>query len=138
MAEIWGAAIAAGGALLSAYSSKKQADEDKADARADAKAATRDEAVYGSIMSQFEREQDDYYTQLGKQRRERGLDQFRQFSSLAQFAPNYTGDNRVQLPEKADMAKQLEAAKASGLIQEQKQAKAKRSLFDKLGNPAGL
>ena len=55
-------------------------------------------------MSQFEREQEDYYNQLDRQRKQRGLDQFRQFSTMSQFAPEYQGDtSRIVLPQRPDV-----------------------------------
>ena len=111
MAEIWGAAIAAGGALLSAYSANKEAKE----ARADQKAATKEEAIYSSVLSQFNAEQEDYYSQLNKQRKERGLDQFRNFSTVSLFAPQYQGDTaRVVVPERPNIQELLGAAVPSG------------------------
>lgn len=104
MAEIWGAAIAAAGAIASGVAASKKAKADRKAASADQKAATKDEAIYGSILSQFEAEQEDYYNQLGRQRKQRGLDQFREFSTVSSFAPSYSGDNnRIVLPDRPDI-----------------------------------
>lgn len=135
MAEIWGAAIAVGGAVISASAKAKQDDKNASRDAANARAATRDEAKYSSLLSQFENEQAYYYNQLNRQNKQRGLAEFRKFSNLSNYAPGYTQDvnTGVVLPDKPDASKILE-----GIPDDQKPAKAKRSLMDKLGNPAGL
>lgn len=104
MAEIWGAAIAIGGAAISAYGKNKAEKQ----ASKDAKVATKDEAKYQGILSQFEKEQDYYYNQLERKNRVRGLDQFKQFSNIGKFAPGYkTADTTPIVPEKPDIDKML-------------------------------
>lgn len=103
MAEIWGAAIMVGGAVVSGMAQEKKAKAERKAAREDAKAANREEAQYSAVLSQFEREQEDYYEQLSRQRKQRGLDQFRQFSTVRSFAPNYADSQRIQLPGKPDI-----------------------------------
>jgi hypothetical protein len=100
MAEIWGAAIMVGGAVLSAQAAKKKAAQDKKDG----KEMTLEGAKYGAMQSQFESEQEHYYNQLEKQERLRGLDEFRKFSTVNQFAPQYANSNPnpVVLPAKPD------------------------------------
>lgn len=93
MAEIWGAAIAVGGAVISGYAKNKQADKDRKNAVSDAKAATKDEAKWSSILSQFNAEQDYYYQQLNRKNKERGLAEFRKFNTMSSFAPGYTQTN---------------------------------------------
>lgn len=127
MAEIWGAAIAAGGALLSSYSSSKQADKDKKDAEKSRIAATRDEALYGGIMSKFEADQDYYYEQKKRQNTERGLDQFRAYNTVGN--PN---TSRIVVPDRPDINTYLPAVPVA------KKKKKKRGLFDKITDPAGL
>lgn len=89
MAEIWGAAIAAGGAILGGVAKSKQAKEDRKNAKEDAKIANADEAKWSSLMSQFEREQDYRYEQLGRQNKERGLAEFRKFHTMSSIDPTY-------------------------------------------------
>lgn len=43
--------------------------------------------------SQFDAEQDYYYKQLQRQEAMRGLDEFRKFSTVSQFAPQYQNTN---------------------------------------------
>lgn len=138
MAEIWGAAIAVGGSVLGGIASSKKAKQDRSNANADRKAATKEEAQYGSILSQFEAQQEDYYNQLNRQRKQRGLDQFRSFNTVSSFAPSYAGDNpAIVVPQQPDINKLIEAAvpqetgKSSG-------SGGKRSLVDKITNPLGF
>lgn len=110
MAEIWGAAISAGGAILSGVAASKKAKEDRLAAKEDTKELTAYSTRYNAILSQFNREQDYYYNQLAKKNKQRGLDQFRQFSTVNQFAPNFVGgNNTVTLPSKPDINALMEA-----------------------------
>lgn len=130
MAEIWGAAIAVGGSLISGYASQKKAKEERKEDRVD----TREQAKFSGILSQFEKEQDYYYNQLNRANRQRGLDQFKSFSGMTRIDPNYVDTSqRIVVPDKPDLNKLLpeEQAAASG-------GKKKRSLFDKITDPAGL
>lgn len=134
MAEIWGAAIAVGGAALSAYS-KSKSDKAAADrASADAKAATRDEALYSGLLSQFQMGEEYRYQQMNRQNKERGLAEFRKFNNMQRIAPNYTQDvnTGIKVPDKQDITSMLPAQDQGG------GGKKKRSLLDKLGNPLGL
>lgn len=106
MAEIWGAAIAVGGAVIGGIAKSKQAKEDRKNANADSKAASKDEAKWGSILSQFENEQEYMYEQKRRQNKQRGLDEFRKFNSLGDFAPEYTQTNGpIVVPEGSSVAK---------------------------------
>lgn len=122
MAEIWGAAIAAGGAILGGVAQSKKAKQDKADA----KIATRDEAMYAGIMSKFEADQDYYFDRLAKKNTERGLDQFRAYNTQGQ--PN---DARIVVPDRPDINTYLPPVPV-------KKKKKKRGLFDKITDPAGI
>lgn len=132
MAEIWGAAIAVGGSLISGYANKKSADQAADKAAANAKAATRDEALYSGLLSQFQMGEEYRYQQINRQNKQRGLAEFRKFNNMQAIAPNYTQDinTGIVVPDKQDITTMLPA--------EKQQAKKKRSLLDKLGNPAGL
>lgn len=112
MTEVWvAAAISVGGAVVSGYAADKQADKARKNANEDRKAATREEALYSGILSSFESEQEDYYKQLDRQRKQRGLDTFRQFSTTAEFAPKYvSGDQNIVLPnEMPNVANNIDA-----------------------------
>lgn len=133
MAEIWGAAIAVGGSLIAGYANKKSADQASDKAAANAKAATRDEALYSGLLSQFQNEDEYRFQQINRQNKERGLAEFRKFNNMQAISPNYTQDvnTGIKVPDKVDIASMLPAEKQAA-------GKKKRSLFDKLGNPAGL
>lgn len=68
--------------------------------------------MYGGLISGFEREQDDYYDQLNRSRKQRGLEVFKQFSTLNQYAPNYmpAAQQEIVVPAKPNMAASLDAA----------------------------
>lgn len=112
MAEIWGAAIAVGGAVISGYAKSKQEKDARKDAKSDAKAANKDEAKWSGILSQFEKEQDYYYKQLDRQNKQRGLAEFRKFNTVGGFAPEYQQTNAgITLPTRRSID-EIEAANA--------------------------
>lgn len=112
MAEIWGAAIAVGGAVISGVAAQKKAKADRAAANQDRAAATRESTLYEGVLSSFDREQDDYYNQLNRQRKQRGLDTFKQFNTVRNFSPNYTPpvQQEIVVPQRPDIAANLDAA----------------------------
>lgn len=113
MAEIWGAAIAAGGAILSGVAASKKAKQDAKNAKETAKEMTENDARFGAIASQFNAEQDYYYKQLDRVNKQRGLDQFREFSTVNQFAPEFAGgNNMITMPNKPDINALIDANKA--------------------------
>ena len=145
MAEIWGAAIAVGGAVVSGVAANKKAKEDRKNANEDRKVGTRDEALYSGILSGFERQQEDYYNQLNRSRKQRGLDTFRQFSTVNQFAPEFRDTSPgVVVPEQISIANTIDKA----VLEDQANQKAaqpqseggkkKSSLVKKIVDPLGL
>lgn len=117
MGGIWEAAITVGGSILSGLSSSKKAEQQRKWDKEDRKEMARDEAKYSAALSRFEAEQEDYYNQLNRKRKQRGLEQFRQFSTVNQFAPQYVGDNtEIVLPERPNINKiidEVESQQAS-------------------------
>ncbi len=104
MAEIWGAAIAVGGAVLSAQAAKKKAKQDKKDAQETNAIATADEAKYSGILSQFNADQDYYYSQLARSNKQRGLAQYKQFSQMSKIDPSYTDTSGgIVVPTRPDI-----------------------------------
>lgn len=136
MAEIWGAAIALGGAVISGYASQKQAKE----ARQQSKADTKEGAIYSALLSQFEDERADYKEQLGRQRKQRGLDQFKQFSRVGTFAPEYAGDtSRIEVGPEPSVVELLDRLKAADtILNPPKAKKKKRGFLSKVVDPIGL
>lgn len=95
MAEIWGAAIVVGGTLISSYAKSKQADKDKKDA----KDMTEEDYRRTAQQSGYEAALDNYYNEKQRFEKQRGLDQFRQFSTMGQFAPGVNDQGgRVTMP----------------------------------------
>ena len=68
--------------------------------------------MYDGVLSQFEREQDDYYQQLNRQRKQRGLETFKQFNTVRNFSPNYIppAQQEIVVPTRPDIATSLDAA----------------------------
>ena len=133
MAEIWGAAIAAGGAILSGVAASKKAKQDAKAAKETAKELTENDARFSAILSQFNAEQDYYYKQMDRKNKQRGLDQFRQFSTVNQFAPNFVGgNNTIALPNKPDINALISANKAPEATQAAAAGKKSSSLGAKL------
>lgn len=103
MAEVWVAASVVGGVA----ESKAKKDAQKQAAK-DAKAANKDEAKWSSLVSQFEKEQDYRYAQLNRQNKQRGLAEFRKFSTLNSYAPTYQQTNPDIVVPKARTMSDLE------------------------------
>lgn len=139
MAEIWGAAIMVGGAVLQGVSASKKAKADREAANEDRRAGTKDEVVFGAIADQFRREQDDYLNQVQRKRKERGLDEFRKFSTVTQYNPGYVNTNRIQVGEEPSIANLIARTKAADtILNPPKPKKKKKSLVSKLLDPAGI
>lgn len=85
--------VQAAGAVLGAFGSggaKKKA------AKEDFKNQTKlneQEGVIGRQNTAYAMELEDYYKQLDRAEKLRGLDEFRKFSTVSQFAPQYTNTN---------------------------------------------
>lgn len=148
MAEVWVAAVVTvGGAVVSGVAAEKKAKKDRENANADRKAATREEALYSGVLSSYEREDEDYYEQLKRQRKQRGLDTFRQFSTTNQFAPNMvSGDTNIVLPERPNVANNIDAGvrqdqanqQANNGVASQNGGKGGSSLAKKIIDPLGI
>lgn len=139
MAEIWGAAIAVGGSIISGMAASKKAKQDRENAKEDTKEMTENDARFGAIASQFNAEQDYYYEQLKRKNKQRGLDQFRQFSTVNQFAPNFVGgNNTITLPAKPDINALIKANTPAEAAATAAPAAKKKSLVSKLLDPLGL
>jgi FtsZ-interacting cell division protein ZipA len=98
MSEVWIAGgIALVGGVVQGMGEEKKDKSDKKFQRE----LTKDSARYESILSAFENEQDYYYNQLNRANKQRGLEQFRQFSTVKNFAPQYVQSNAgVVVPTK--------------------------------------
>lgn len=142
MAEAWVAAatITAGGALIGGIAKSKAEKDARKQASKDAKAANKDEAKWSSLVSAFEKEQDYRYDQLERQNKQRGLEEFRKFNTVNQFAPEYSQTNAgIVVPEARTMS-DLEAeynaseAKNNPVTQGSKSGKSTWEKIDPLGS----
>lgn len=102
--------------------------------------------MYDGVLSQFEREQDDYYNQLNRQRKQRGLETFKQFNTVRNFSPNYTPgvQQEIVVPQRPDIATNLDAAirldEANQAVGQPQGGGSKggKSLVKKIVDPLGL
>lgn len=134
MSEVWAAAAVSvvGGVIAGKGAEKK----DKAD-----KAFEQEMTAEGSRLSAqrsgYDRALEDFYQQKDRARKQRGLDQFRQFSTMSEFAPNYDANSepRVVEGEAPDYN-----AFAPEVTEEEKQQQSGggRSIGKKLLDPLGL
>lgn len=85
MSEVWAVAVATGGAYMSSKGQQKQAEKD----REYNTQMTEEAARNNARLAKFEGELSDYYSQLNRARKQRGLDNIRQFSQLGRIAPEY-------------------------------------------------
>lgn len=99
----WSAVIAAGASLLGGVMGGKGKEEqdkaNKAYESAENRALASDKAKYSAIDTLFENKVADHYSQLQRQRKQRGLDQFRSFSTMQRIQPGYSeSGNGIELP----------------------------------------
>ena len=99
---MWGAVASMGLQLLGGLSSGKSAEKrEKAQAAFKSKedrALMADEAKYGAINQLFQSQVEDYYNQLQRFRKQRGLDQFRSFNTMQQISPGYSESGGIVVP----------------------------------------
>ncbi len=94
---------------MSGVAASKKAKQDKKDA----KEMTLEGAKFGAMQSEFDAGQDYYYNQLNRQNKQRGLAEFRKFSTVGNFAPTYTQDNAgIVMPDKPDAEEAFKAPEA--------------------------
>lgn len=96
MAWIAGAAALIGGIAQSAAAKK-----DKKDSQAHDTEMSEKGAMYQRENAQFDSEMEYYYAQLGRANKQRGLDTFRNMSTVKNYMPHYvSNDPRIVLPDK--------------------------------------
>lgn len=85
--------MAAGASVLKSlggsFGAKKKAKQDQKDSLEQIRA----KGLEGLKQIEFQNASDYYYQQLGKQEKMRGLDQFRKFSTVKNFAPDFVDTN---------------------------------------------
>lgn len=96
-------ALMLGGSLLSGIGASKQQKKSQQFQASEARLSDERQAKYQAILGQVSKDTDYYYSQLSRKNKQRGLDQFRQFSTLNQYAPNFVGgNNQIVVPAKPD------------------------------------
>lgn len=92
---VGGAAVSVVGGIMSDKKENKQRKED----RAASKEELALENQYAKEQSKFDAEQEYYYKQKERAGRQRGLDEFRKFNTLQDFAPTYQDTSkRIEVP----------------------------------------
>lgn len=132
MSEIW---VAAATTVVGGYIAGQGAEEQAEDQQNHDRQMTREGARWNAELSSFEAEQEDYYSQLNRQRKQRGLENFRQFSSMGTFAPQYqqATDTTITLPDKPNAEERFKEPE-----QPAQQGGGGRSTMERIIDPLGL
>lgn len=110
MAEIWGAAIGVAGSVISGVAASKQAKKDRKNKVTD----TKEGAALERENMAFAASLDDYYSQKKRAGMQRGLDEFRKFSTLGNFAPGYQDTSqRIVVPDSAPAPRAVDTVPVS-------------------------
>jgi hypothetical protein len=127
--------IAAAVAVVGSYAKSQQDKKAAKNAKKDSKEMTQAEAMLARENSQFDAEQEYYYQQLEKKEKSRGLDEFRKFSTVQNYAPNYTNTNTGPVvPTKPNYNEGIYAKP----VEEPTEPKKKKKLTGLLAHDLGL
>lgn len=100
---MWEQAAIAGaqllGGILGGKSAEKKAKAEAAFRAKEDRALMSDQAKYGIVGQLFQSQLEDYTTQRNRQRKQRGLDQFRSFNTMQQIAPGYSESGGIVVPQ---------------------------------------
>lgn len=104
MGEVWvAAAVTVVGGAVAGYGAQKKAEAERKANRQDSKEMTEREGRLNAQASGYEAALEDYYNQKARYDQQRGLDQYRQFSTMGQFAPGVDDQGgRVVMPQSPD------------------------------------
>lgn len=125
MGEVWAAAlVTVGGAVVSGYAASKKDKADKKENRA----MTQKEAELNAQTLGYEGALENFYMEKERFQKQRGLDEFRKFSTMGTWAPGYS-DNAARvadpvMPKFNDFAVEQPEAQGGG-------GKGGKSIFDK-------
>lgn len=125
-ATIGAIAAVAGSVISSRSKAKGDAANTAANIEADANLSAQ-EARQNMQQSRFDADQSYYYNQLNRQSKQRGLDQFRQFNTIAPVSAN-----RIVVPEKPNVDGYAEKPTINVTHA------ARRDSLDRILDPAGL
>lgn len=140
MSELWVAGVVT---VAGSYIAGKGAEKkDKSD-KAHEAAMTEEESKLSAQRTGYESALEEWYTQRERARTQRGLDQFRQFSTMKDFAPQYDPTTEARIvPGDAPDYNTFDPDYDPNATPEQQAAKKKgKSLSDihkKLRDPLGL
>lgn len=89
MGEVWvAAAVTVAGGVISGIAAKKKADADRKAAREDNSAMSQEESALSAQRTGYESALENFYNEKNRYEKQRGLDQYRQFSTMKEWAPN--------------------------------------------------
>ena len=136
MSEIWAAAaVSVAGSVIAGKAEEKK---DKSDKAHDA-AMTKEESALAAQRTGYSMALEDFYEQRNRARKQRGLDQYRQFSTMREFAPNYNPNQEVRIePGEAPQYSDFVDPNAIPQQQQQQQGGGGRSTMDRILDPLGL
>lgn len=98
MAEIWVAAVVTvGGGIISGIGAEKKDKKDKKFQSAEEKENDLREGRLGAQQTGYEMALEDFYNQKDRFEKQRGLDQFRQFSTVGNYNPAAADDSATRL-----------------------------------------
>lgn len=134
MTEVWVAAATVVVGAASGYAKSKKEQEAAKQAAKDGKIATKEQAEFERQNAAYDYALQDYYKQKDRVGAKRGLDEFRKFSTVQNFAPDYVNTNPGPvLPTTPDWkTPEEEGNKDSG------GGKKKSSIVKKLVDPLGV
>ena len=87
------------GGFLEGRSAEKKAKREANFKAKEDRALRADEAKYGAVNALFQSQLEDYTAQRNRQRKQRGLDQFRSFNTMQQIAPGYSESGGIVVPQ---------------------------------------
>lgn len=133
MTEVWVAAVVGG---VSSYAKARSDKKKLEDQRGHDAALTEEEHWRSMQREQQSAALSDYYTRRDRAESQRGLDEFRKFSTVQDFAPGYVNNNpRVEqpvMPALTDYGVDPNAPEEPGAPRK------KTSIHKKLLDPLGL
>lgn len=134
MSEVWAAAaVSVVGSVVAGKAAEKKDKSDKAHDQA----MTAEESRLAAQRTGYDRALEDFYQQKDRARKQRGLDQFRQFSTMGEFAPNYNATTEPRVVE-GDAPDYNVFAPTVPEEPAQPQGRRGRSTMDRILDPLGI
>lgn len=96
MGEVWvAAAVTVVGGVVAGKAAEKKDEGDKAHQQA----MSKEESERSAQRTAHQMALEDFYTQRDRVRKQRGLDQYRAFSTMSQISPGYDPNSEVRLAD---------------------------------------